>query len=116
MPLTIRPRQKMKNLSITNSIGRLPGRCGVFVVSLALAYFALSPARAVLPAPDGGYPGNNTAEGTDALFSLTTGTDNTALGFNALFNNTTATDNTATGSHALLSNTTGFGNTANGSY
>ena len=25
------------------------------------------------PAPDGGYAGNNTAEGTSALFSLTTG-------------------------------------------
>ena len=36
--------------------------------------FALSPtARAVTPAPDGGYPNNNTAEGDNALFSLTTG-------------------------------------------
>src|SRR5947207_5891506 len=40
-------------------------------------------APAVSPAPDGGYPGNNTAEGTSALFSLTSGIDNTALGFNA---------------------------------
>lgn len=46
-----------------------------------LACFALSPtARAVDPPPDGGYPGDNTAEGTDALFSLTGGTENTALG------------------------------------
>ena len=28
---------------------------------------------AVSPAPDGGYPNNNTAEGTDAVFNLTTG-------------------------------------------
>src|SRR5947207_3293835 len=104
MPLTIRPRQKMKNLSITNSIGRLPRRCGVYVVSVALACFALSPARAVSPAPDGGYAGNNTAEGTDALFSLTTGTDNTALGFNALYSDTAGLGNTASGSYALFSN------------
>ena len=33
---------------------------------------------AVSPAPDGGYPNNNTAEGADALFNLTTGVGNTA--------------------------------------
>ena len=33
---------------------------------------------AVSPATDGGYPNNNTAEGTDALFNLTTGVGNTA--------------------------------------
>ena len=86
---------------------------------------------AVVPAPDGGYPGNNTAEGTNALFSLTSGIDNTALGFEALFrnttgdfntaegfgalfNNTSGTQNTATGVNALISNTTGSFNTANG--
>jgi hypothetical protein len=45
-----------------------------FTCLLALTSFALSPwARAVDPAPDGGYPNGNTAEGEDALFSLTTG-------------------------------------------
>ena len=29
--------------------------------------------QAVVPLPDGGYPGGNTAEGTKALLSLTTG-------------------------------------------
>jgi hypothetical protein len=114
MPLTIKPRQKMKNLSITKSIERSRRRRGVFVFSLALACFALSSARAVSPAPDGGYSGNNTAEGTDALFSLTTGTDNTATGFNALYSNTTGTQNTAIGSQALLNNTSAA-NTAIGS-
>jgi len=33
---------------------------------------------AISPAPDGGYPNNNTAEATDALFNLTTGVGNTA--------------------------------------
>jgi hypothetical protein len=91
-------------------------RYGLFLIPLVLAAFALSPtAQAQLsPPPDGGYAGDNTAEGTDALFSLTTGTDNTAIGFDALFGNTTGDSNTATGSIALMSNTTGVRNTANG--
>jgi hypothetical protein len=98
-----------------DSINRSRLRYGLFLVPVVLAAFALSPtARAVVPPPDGGYPGNNTAEGTDALFSLTTGTENTALGFNALYSNTTGGSNTATGSGALMSNTTGVRNTANG--
>ena len=83
------------------------------------------------PAPDGGYPNENTAEGENALFSLAAnGVRNTAIGFNALFSNTgggantavgasalannTANDNTACGSFALANNTTGSGNTAFG--
>jgi Chaperone of endosialidase len=98
------------------SISRSLLRYGLFLILLVLAAFALSPmAQAQLsPPPDGGYAGNNTAEGTDALFSLTTGTENTALGFNALYSNTTGGFNTATGSGALMSNTTGIRNTANG--
>src|SRR6266550_954140 len=82
---------------------------------LALACFGLPPgSRAVSPPPDGGYPNQNTAEGDNALFDLTTGTDNTAIGFQALFSNTAGYFNTATGSSALSSNTTGFLNTATG--
>jgi len=93
-----------------------PLRHGLFLIALVLAAFALSPtAQAQLsPPPDGGYDGDNTAEGTDALFSLTTGTDNSAIGFEALYSNTTGDSNTATGSLALMSNTTGIRNTANG--
>lgn len=41
----------------------------LLLVVLVLACFAISPmAKAVVPAPDGGYPGGNTAEGTNALF------------------------------------------------
>ena len=99
-----------------NSISRSPSRYGLVLIPLVLAAFALSPtAQAqLLPPPDGGYAGDNTAEGTDALFSLTTGTENTAIGFNALYSNTTGGENTATGSTALISNTTGIRNTANG--
>jgi hypothetical protein len=81
----------------------------------ALACFGLSPAaQAVVPPPDGGYANRNTAEGQDALFSLTTGEDNTALGFQALYNGTTTGGNTAVGSGALFSNTDGSDNTAVG--
>ena len=87
-------------------------------------------ARAVVPPPDGGYPGFTTAEGQNALFSLTTGAANTAVGWYSLFSNTegsfntatgagtllfnTADENTAFGAAALLFNTTGDANTAVG--
>ena len=81
---------------------------------LTLACFALSPvAQAVVPAPDGGYPNANTAEGTGALHSVTTGANNTALGSGTLSSLTTGSQNTATGSQALKKNT-GTGNTADG--
>ena len=99
-----------------DSISRSRLRYGLFLIPLVLAAFALSPTvqAQLSPPPDGGYDGDNTAEGTDALFSLTTGPDNTAIGFDALFSNTTGDSNTAVGSQALLSNTTGVRNTANG--
>jgi hypothetical protein len=71
-------------------------------------------AQAVNPPPDGGYPGKNTAEGQDALFSLTTGHSNSANGFAALKANTTGDRNTANGAFALFSNQTGSENTATG--
>jgi hypothetical protein len=113
----------MTTLHLRKSIGRSPLRLALVLIPLALASFALSPASLAQlpsPAPDGGYPGNNTAEGDGALSSVqintTTGngTDNTAIGFDALHSNTTGGENTATGSQALDRNTTGSGNTANG--
>ena len=92
----------MTTLHLRKSISRSPLRLAFLLIplalALALACFALAPAaRAVLPAPDGGYPNQNTAEGDDALFSLTTGVSNTAIGFDALFSNTTGVFNTANG-------------------
>jgi trimeric autotransporter adhesin len=85
---------------------------------VALACFGLVPRmQAVVPAPDGGYAGFNTAEGTQALFHLNIaggGTFNTALGGLALFSDTTGQANTAVGLNALRFNTIGFHNTANG--
>ena len=111
----------------------MKNRNAVFTpILFVLGYFGLSPAaQGVLPAPDGGYPGGNTAEGTNALFGLTSGIYNTALGEDALHNNTTGknntatgygalalsncNDNTATGWAALYNNTSGVNNTATGS-
>ena len=81
-----------------NPLIRLKQTSSVFLVAFVLACFALSPAiEAQLPPPppDGGYPNNNTAEGDNALFNVTTGTDNTAIGFHALFGNNGGSENTA---------------------
>src|SRR5438067_512544 len=106
------------NIDVRNLIHRLPLLRAFLLIALVLACFTLSPtaqAGGLSLAPDGGYTNNNTAEGTNALFSLAAnGTDNTALGFDALYNTTSGTYNTATGSQALYSNTTGNYNTATG--
>jgi hypothetical protein len=100
----------------TSSTARLL-RDGFLFLALALAPSVVMPtARAVIPAPDGGYSNQNTAEGTDALFSSTTGFGNTATGFNALFHNTTGSVNVASGAYALAYNTTGYDNVASGAY
>ena len=102
------------NTPLKTSVARPCLPCALIIVVLASSPFL--PARAVLdPAPDGGYPGNNTAEGDGALFNLGSGaSSNTAVGFNALHNNS-ADNNTAVGSQALTFNTTGSDNTAVGS-
>jgi hypothetical protein len=102
----------------------------LFIAGVLACFGLLPKALAVVPPPDGGYPGGNTAEGQDALLSLTTGGFNTAVGFLSLRNDiaggfntaigagallaNTADQNTATGAGALLSNTTGQFNTAVG--
>jgi len=94
----------------------------------ALAY--LPGAQAVNPPPDGCYPNFTTAEGCNALNSLTTGAGNAGIGSYSLYLNTSgsgntgvgaaalvlnnADDNTAVGTAALLLNTTGGENTAVG--
>ncbi len=57
----------------------------------------------------------NTAIGSKALYSNTTGGDNVALGTVALYSNSSGNLNTALGSNTLYSNTVGYSNTAVGS-
>ena len=84
-----------------------------FVVMMT-GLFSFVSSEAGIPPPDGSDANGNTAEGTQALFSNTTGNANTAIGVGALYENTTGTGNTATGMAALGSNTTGFANTGIG--
>jgi uncharacterized coiled-coil protein SlyX len=108
------------------------------IITFAFVGIALLPnAQAVNPPPDGGYPGFNTAEGTNALNNLTSGVGNTGAGWFSLFSNTDGAfntgvgagtllfnigdqasfegvENTAVGAAALLFNTTGAANTAVG--
>lgn len=92
-------------------MGGSPLRLGLFLFTLALACFALSPSgQAVSPPPDGGYPLNNTAEGENALLNLSLGVgfgggNNTVLGCQALQANIKGGNNTAIGAFALLNNT-----------
>jgi hypothetical protein len=104
----------------------------LFIAGVLACFGLLPKADAVVPAPDGGYPGGNTAEGHNALLNLTTGGYNTAVGFRSLGSDTsgqlntaigagtllanTGDENTATGAGALLSNGTGVQNTANGAF
>jgi hypothetical protein len=78
----------------------------------ALGCFA-PPTQAVVPPPDGVYSNFTTAEGQNALQSLTSGAANTALGAYSLFSASTASFNTAVGAGALDLNT-GDSNTAVG--
>ncbi len=58
----------------------------------------------------------NTATGHQALYSNTIGIYNTAIGHEALFSNSSGQNNTATGKWALHLNTDGIFNTANGAF
>ena len=72
---------------------------------LSLTCFVFLPSgHAVVPSPDGGYPGFNTAEGTNALKNLSTGVGNAAIGWFSLFSNTDGSFNTALGAGTLLFN------------
>ena len=56
----------------------------------------------------------NTATGSQSLRFNTTGSYNTAIGFKSLFSNTSGSFNVANGGESLFKNTTGAGNTATG--
>src|SRR5215216_7356035 len=76
----------------------------LMIVALTWVAAGTPKAHAVVPPPDGGYPGFNTAEGTNALKNLTTGLGNAAVGWYSLFSNIDGSFNTALGAGTLLSN------------
>jgi hypothetical protein len=112
----------------------LPFRRGFLLIPLVLVSFALSAQAAPSPeTPDPGpKPPTNTADGTSALASITTGQFNSAFGWfslialtDAKFNTgvgagallvNNANLNTAVGTAALLTNGTGANNTACGAF
>ena len=126
--------EKRERNYIMKSIIQLKTATPSLLITLALACVGLLPPNAfgLVPPPDGGYPGGNTAEGQNALLSRTTGGFNTAIGWLSLRGLTTgsfntgvgagtlavnnADQNTATGAGALLLNSSGTGNTANGAF
>jgi hypothetical protein len=112
---------------VTTYLSRSLFRRGSLLGALGLVCLTLFPLKAfgVTPAPDGGYPHGNTAEGDGALFNLDTSAsgpyENTAIGFEALASNVSGAANTAIGALTLFSNnpdpndqTTGTANTAVG--
>jgi hypothetical protein len=124
--------QNLLPMKTSNQIQQRRRRLAFIVAALLTCGSLVPNIKAVSPAPDGGYPGGNTAEGQNALFSLTNGTYNTAVGLLSLLSNqegqfntalgagalltNVAHQNTALGAGALLSNTTGVKNTGDGTF
>jgi len=106
----------MKTIILKNQRSEIGNQRSVLIL-LVLCGFALSPvAQAtpqVVPPPDGCYPGFTTAEGCNALQSLTTGAGNTGFGWRSLFSAGASNFNTGVGAGTLLLNT-GDSNTAVG--
>ena len=88
----IQPKRSLKSLKSSR----------LLLIPLLFGCFALMPmAPAVVPPPDGGYPGGNTAEGQNALLSRTTGGFNAAIGWLSLRGLTTGSFNTGIGAGTL---------------
>lgn len=83
----------------------------LLVILLAFAFLGLIPIAQPADLGNG-----NTAEGHNALSSLTTGENNTAIGAGALSEDRRGSGNAATGFRALRENTAGDGNTASGAF
>jgi hypothetical protein len=99
----MKPNQLMKNRNLVYAIFLF------WFVCLGIPQSA----QAVVPAPNDGYAGGNTAEGHVAFLSLIAGSDNTAIHLFPLSSNT-GNFNTAISARTLLANTSGE-NTPTGS-
>jgi Chaperone of endosialidase len=115
MKTTILKTMPSTNAKVRTPMNHLFSPRVLFLVPLFIVCFAFLPGAQgqLSPPPDGCYPNFTTAEGCDALNSLTTGSGNTAIGWRSLFLNTDANFNTAVGGRALALNN-GDSNTAVG--
>jgi len=104
----------MKNLMKNRSLEILTTVFSVVTCFAFLPQTQATPDALPPPPPDGCYPGYTTAEGCNALKSLTTGGGNTGLGWHSLSANTTGSFNTGVGAGTLILNN-GTSNTAVGS-
>src|SRR6266436_4163477 len=95
------------------SMTRRQWRRAFVLIALILTCFAFSP-QAGGVCQHACLANQNTVQGDDALFSLTTGFGDTAIGFQALYSNTSGHGNNAVGVQALYSNIDGIDNTAIG--
>ncbi len=113
------------NSNLRNSTNPVSLLHGSLLIVLLIGCFALLPIAQAAPAPGTPDPGSvggslNTADGTNALASVSTGTANSAFGWFSLLSNTDGSFNTAVGAGTLVLNvgdqTTGDGtqNTAVG--
>jgi hypothetical protein len=98
------PRRGKERKTINPSIQLKTTSLPLLILLLLVCFAFLPRAQAVIPPPDGGYPNFNTAEGQNALFSLTTGAANTAVGWFSLQSNTDGSFNTGVGAGTLILN------------
>jgi Chaperone of endosialidase len=94
------------------SLRRWDGMIGFSLVAVLLSALVCADPAAAQCGPSG----TNTACGSGALASNTSGFYDSAYGFEALFSNTMGFYNTASGAQALFGNTTGNYNTASGDF
>src|SRR5436853_5162675 len=120
----------MKNLMKNRSLAILTTVLSVVTWFTFLPQTQATPDALPPPPSDGCYPGFTTAEGCNALKSLTSGAGNTGVGWYSLYSDTThsyntgvgagalflnnADSNTAVGTAAMLLNSSGTRNVANG--
>src|SRR4029077_20586640 len=110
-----RPEHSMSQLQRTKSDNspavahkqniRMKIHYSILIPIVIIGIVLLPKMQAVVPPPDGGYPGSNTAEGQSALLSLISGTLNTAVGASSLGSVTDGSANTAVGGATLYFNT-----------
>src|SRR5438093_1105704 len=100
-----KPKQQRMNMKIKSEKMNMKPLNLILATVLTICVAFADVAQAVVPAPEGGYPRLNTAEGQNALLSLTTGQGNTAVGWFSLKSNTEGSFNTGVGAGTLLFDT-----------